>query len=177
MLIDVQELLHNREVLIPVLLEKQLGDTWNCPDVVEFLSPVVIEGTLSQKGEDCLILEAEGSVEVLMECNRCLKEVSQIIPFDIEECFVQAGKEKEAEQNDENEAEIFSGFSIDCVELVKKNIVLALPMKCICDEDCKGLCSVCGQNLNEDSCNCDAKEIDPRFEGLMAFFKDKEDNE
>lgn len=177
MFIDVQELLHKREVSIPFLLEKQLGDAWNCPDVVEFLSPVVIEGTISQAEEDCLILEAEGSVTILMECNRCLKEVSQTITFDLEECFVQAGKENEEHKRDEDEAEIFSGFSIDCIELVQKNIVLTLPMKCLCEEECKGLCSVCGQDLNEDFCNCDRREIDPRFEGLLAFFKDKEDNE
>ena len=69
------------------------------------------------------------------------------------------------------EAETFAGEEIDITSSIKRNLLLNLPMKVVCKEDCKGLCSICGSNLNHGDCGCDKTHIDPRFESLRSLFK------
>lgn len=54
-------------------------------------------------------------------------------------------------------------------ELFRADILLALPTKYLCKEDCKGLCPVCGMNLNNSSCQCNKRQIDPRLEVLKQL--------
>jgi uncharacterized protein len=65
----------------------------------------------------------------------------------------------------------FEGDSIDLTEILREQIVLALPMYPRCKEDCRGLCSVCGANLNLGECGCDRSEIDPRWAALKTLSK------
>ena len=71
----------------------------------------------------------------------------------------------------DEEIETFSGDSIDLTSTVFRNILAAMPMKVVCSDDCKGLCPVCGQNLNVKDCGCDTTYIDPRFESLRSLLK------
>ena len=60
---------------------------------------------------------------------------------------------------------------IDLDALAWETLWTNLPLRLLCKEDCKGLCPKCGKDLNEGSCQCDHKEIDPRLAGLADFFK------
>lgn len=62
---------------------------------------------------------------------------------------------------------------LDLDENIQMEVVSSLPMKTLCDDDCKGLCPKCGINLNMEACNCQDDDIDPRFEKLRDFFVDK----
>ena len=59
--------------------------------------------------------------------------------------------------------------NIDMDELVMTDVTLELPFQLLCREDCKGLCPVCGADLNETTCNCNTKQIDPRLEKLKML--------
>ena len=59
-------------------------------------------------------------------------------------------------------------MKLDIERLTLEDIYFALPSKVLCDDDCKGLCSKCGANLNEGPCEC-KKDIDPRFEALLSL--------
>ena len=59
--------------------------------------------------------------------------------------------------------------SLDLDELLRADILLELPTKYLCREDCKGLCAVCGKNLNDGPCNCNLHQIDPRLEVLKQL--------
>ena len=61
---------------------------------------------------------------------------------------------------------IFDGEFIDVDEIVREQLLLAIPAQLICQENCKGFCPVCGADRNVTDCNCDATEIDPRWSGL-----------
>ena len=63
-------------------------------------------------------------------------------------------------------------FQLDLDELVTTDVILELPSKHLCREDCKGLCPKCGKNLNKGECGCNLNEIDPRLEALKAFYED-----
>ena len=65
---------------------------------------------------------------------------------------------------------------LDLYEFCFGEILLSLPMKHLCSEDCKGICLNCGKNLNEGSCGCVTKSIDPRLEVLATLLEqDQED--
>jgi uncharacterized protein len=55
-------------------------------------------------------------------------------------------------------------------EIIVDNIILSLPIKTLCSETCKGLCPICGQNLNEGDCDCEIENIDPRLQKLKDFY-------
>ena len=76
------------------------------------------------------------------------------------------------EQEDENVITLEEGDVLDIRDVVMNNIYLALPLKVLCKEDCKGLCQDCGKNLNEGQCNCTHEEVDPRLSALKDMFKE-----
>jgi uncharacterized protein len=62
-------------------------------------------------------------------------------------------------------------FEID--DLVREVIILAVPLKPLCSEDCKGLCPICGTDLNRSQCSCVKKETDPRWDKLKGLLSEK----
>ena len=73
---------------------------------------------------------------------------------------------------DDNEDYIFfksSDLQADLSDIVRQAIILAVGMKPLCSEDCRGLCPDCGVNLNKQSCRCASEKIDPRWEGLKKL--------
>jgi uncharacterized protein len=67
---------------------------------------------------------------------------------------------------DEADAQPFDGKSIDLDPIVREQVLLALPVSVLCKDECKGLCTVCGQDLNEKECGCDRTMKDPRLAKL-----------
>lgn len=67
-----------------------------------------------------------------------------------------------------------SNNQVDLGELIRQLIILAIPMKTLCDEECKGICPICGQDLNEGDCNCEQETGDPRFSVLRNLVIDEE---
>ena len=61
---------------------------------------------------------------------------------------------------------------LDLDELVREDILLDLPTKYLCREDCKGLCPTCGKDLNQGPCGCARQEIDPRLAALAGLLED-----
>ena len=107
--------------------------------------------------------------KVTFNCNSCLKEFEKEIDFDMLEVF-----SKDSTDNDE--IWIFSSKDniIKLEEPIKTNLLLNLPMKALCSENCKGLCHICGHNLNDSDCGCNRDYIDPRFEKFLHLFENKE---
>jgi uncharacterized protein len=112
----------------------------------------------------------KGNVSTIAQlvCDRCLSEFEREINFDIDEVFVRN------ESSDNVEAYLFSGSEIDLNDAVVSGILLNLPMKSLCRENCKGLCFKCGCNLNVSECGCDRGYVNPYFEDIKSFFDDKE---
>jgi uncharacterized protein len=80
-------------------------------------------------------------------------------------------QEREVEEDDLTTA-YYRDETIDLGELVREQFYLALPMKPLCAEACKGLCPQCGMNLNQGTCDCHQEWQDPRFEALRALKKE-----
>jgi uncharacterized protein len=107
-----------------------------------------------------------------VSCSRCLEPftIPIDVPFDlwyVPQTLNRGEGEQEIEEDDLATA-YFRDDLIDLGQLMREQFVLALPMKPLCSEACKGLCSQCGVNLNQVTCMCTRRWQDPRLSGLRA---------
>jgi uncharacterized protein len=119
-----------------------------------------------------------GRVRTRLElpCSRCLEpfDVDIDAPFDLRyEPQPGGADEGEHELGDADfDAAYYVDDQIDLGQLIQERIYLALDMKPLCSDDCKGLCSNCGTNLNRGTCSCDTHWEDPRLTALRALKKE-----
>lgn len=107
-----------------------------------------------------------GSIEANtnLECARCLKAFRGEVGLEVCELFVAPGHE-----GADDDAYRVSGTDIDLEPMVRDAVVLALPLKPLCDEACSGLCARCGRALTNGSCDCEEEELDPRWAALSQL--------
>ncbi len=109
--------------------------------------------------------------QIAVACDRCLKAVE--VPLETEfsvdyttfENYTETSEHAELHKED-FALSIYDGERIDLAELVREQVILNLPVRQLCSENCAGLCEKCGADLNTESCSCETKEIDPRWSAL-----------
>jgi len=117
-------------------------------------------------------VELRGELQTTVEvsCSRCLKPVAVPLDAEFAERFTSEVSWRTEEQHELLEQDlnlaVFDGEAIELDDLIREQILLALPGHVLCSEDCKGLCFQCGTDLNSGVCNCESKEIDSRWEAL-----------
>ncbi|WP_299448030.1 DUF177 domain-containing protein [uncultured Phascolarctobacterium sp.] len=126
---------------------------------------VQLTGSISNAG-DVLLLQAVMEAKVQRTCGRCLKEFLGVTKAEIVEKFYPASAE-----NIENDAFVYDSDVIDITEPLREGLLLAEPMQALCKPDCRGLCTVCGADLNDGDCGCDRLTVDPRLAALKQFIK------
>jgi len=122
------------------------------------------------KYDNQIILDSETKINANLNCDRCNKEFNSKITSKYR--MVYLFRQLSDENNDEKTDIVYLHPDTDKIELdddIRDFAVLAVPMKRLCSEDCKGLCSRCGKNLNEGDCNCKEEKIDPRWEPLQEL--------
>ena len=80
--------------------------------------------------------------------------------------------EEERLKDDDSEIAFFSGEGLFLADVLREQVLLALPMKVICQSDCRGLCANCGANLNHEECRCETHATDPRMAPLARLKQD-----
>lgn len=111
-----------------------------------------------------ILAQGRLEAETLGECVRCLSEATVQFDMELSEHFVYPPTPA-----NENEYSVGEGGFIDLAPIVREDAILAIPMHLLCQPDCRGLCSQCGQNLNEAQCNCEQSSIDPRLATLKTL--------
>lgn len=111
----------------------------------------------------------EASADVVYRCSRCLQDFDSRLQAELDERFV---TRETTEKEEEEDFRTVSGHLIDMDPVVYESMVLAMPYRPLCKEDCAGLCPSCGVNRNEAACSCDTTPIDPRLANLKDFFSD-----
>jgi uncharacterized protein len=138
---------------------------------IDFTEPVKFTGDIYKVDEDNFL---SGNIHFKYKenCARCLKEFVQEINTAISGKLIEGSKKiKETDEDEEDLKIYYEGNNIDLTESVVSAIILSLPMKSLCKEDCKGLCPKCGKNLNEGKCDCVEDYIDPRLAKLKEFLQ------
>jgi uncharacterized protein len=138
-------------------------------------------GARLEKLERRVVLRATAQAELRAQCGRCLKAIEAEVPVDFVLTLVPADEYEEQGRRREDaphhpvggsfaareaEEDVYRGKTIELDPLLREQILLALPAYPVCRDECKGLCSACGNDLNERECGCDRKVPDPRWAGL-----------
>ncbi|MCL6448411.1 MAG: DUF177 domain-containing protein [Armatimonadetes bacterium] len=161
--VDVSFLKENPGETIHLELAGPLKPIGEGAEKIAFPEPVRVE--LELTGTETAIL-AKGAVHaaVRLNCARCLEPFNLPLHVPFEEVYYFAGKGEE-------DWVFFEGPAIDLEPEITRAILLEIPMKAVCREDCRGFCPDCGRNLNLEDCRCREKKIDPRLAVLGDFFK------
>ena len=158
---------HFEKQYAPALFPRVEGD----PFFV--VSPVKL--SFDVEGQDTRRYRVAGKLtgEIELSCSRCLEPFTMVVAADFDLWYVPRVEtavegEKEVEEDDLATA-FYADDQIDLGQLITEQFQLALPMKPLCDQACKGLCPQCGTNLNTGSCDCKQEWIDPRLEALKKL--------
>jgi uncharacterized protein len=134
---------------------------------------VRVSGHASRRRDEVTL---RGSIDTAVElrCDRCLAPVAQPVKIDFKAEL--GANDPDAPEttglhDDDMDFSIYEGEAINLDEIIREQILLALPARQLCSEDCKGLCATCGANLNEQTCGCERHETDPRWSALAELKK------
>lgn len=150
-------------------------------DEIEYDSKLRQASVLHAEGSAQLLnhtlgeIRVEGKLSVTMQatCDRCLENASFPIEnrFDLLYMPDDSASAKGADEIDRNGIEIgyYDGNGLPLNDVLREVVLLALPMQLICNEACKGICPVCGQNRNQQECGCHPQAVDDRWSKLKDF--------
>jgi uncharacterized protein len=144
-------------------------------DDAELDGAVTADFVLRHKDRD---LQVNGTVDaaIRFRCSRCTKEFSQPLAIRFDLSYLPQpkwtnGKAEIELRYEEMEVAYYDGISLDVDLMILEQIELAIPMKLVCREDCRGLCYRCGAELNEGTCLCTNEKRDSRLSVLLDFQK------
>ena len=148
------------------------GEVGEKEDAYTVVAPVELAFDV-HKDKDRFRLVGTAKTELELACSRCLEPFRLPVDAAFDIRYLPASEastdpEREVEEED-LETSYYSDDQIDLNQLLREQFYLALPMKPLCREDCKGLCSQCGTNLNTGTCTCAPAWDDPRLAGLKAL--------
>ena len=169
MVIDLIPLLDERVNEILVDREVPMETFLRSGDELQFPKPVSLRGRLYRIEEGVIFFSGDLSVSLITACSRCLEPVKIEEVYDFDEIVYAPGREEDYDLIMEPE-----GQELDLKVFIENLLDLKLPLRFLCDEECKGLCPVCGANLNTSECNCKAQKIDPRFAMLKELLEDSD---
>ena len=113
------------------------------------------------------------SADLELQCARCLDPVPQKVNREFELLYrplgADAGRDELSVTDAEAEIGYYQGEGILLEDVLREQVLLALPLKVTCRDDCKGLCPQCGKNLNQEQCSCAAPVEDPRWQALKEI--------
>lgn len=177
MFLDIKEL-----ELHPLDFEEEF-----LPDVIDLGGEARQRTSLKTSGHAEIVEEHHGKHEIIkdirlrgrlstgleLQCARCLEPVQQDIAREFELLYrplgADAGRDELSITDAEAEIGYYQGDGILLEDVLREQVLLALPLKVTCREDCKGLCLHCGKNLNEEKCSCSVPMEDPRWAALKEI--------
>ena len=134
----------------------------------QILDATPVNYLFKNEGKGVVSVQIKTSFTLLLACDRCLKEVRY--PMKIDSTTRVYAPEKKLPDSEEDENCFMDGYQLKVDDLLLSNIVLNWPMKILCREDCKGICKICGKDLNTGSCDCDTFVPNPALAGIKEIF-------
>lgn len=152
--VEIKEQLNMRELIL------------SRDDIVE-AKPVEVR-LQAEPTMDTLWISGNCSTAVEFVCSRCLCDFKQALEIPFKEAF--SDKQEIVDADEEEITHMVTKDQINLLPFVEETVMLGFPFIPLCKDDCLGLCPMCGQNKNEQPCECKEDKTDPRLEGLKAFF-------
>ncbi len=148
---------------------------------IEFDSKLIQATVLHTEGVASLLshsvsdVRVQGDLDVNIDavCDRCLEAVKFPIRNHFDLVYMPASEAAEGGEEEIEEAGVDVGFyegdGLELNDVLREVVLLALPMQVVCDEACRGICPVCGQNRNQRECHCQTKAEDDRWNKLKSL--------
>ena len=174
MLIEIKDFLSSSDQVMEVKGELDNQESDYNIDNLDLIWPIEFAGNIFKLDND-LLLDLCINYKYNTQCDRCLKPMVDEVEEHIKAYFTRDLMEKEDEATIEYFQLDEDGIFLD--DLIISQVITSIPLKKLCKEDCKGLCHICGKDLNEGPCDCTIAEevdVDPRFEKLLNLFNDEE---
>jgi uncharacterized protein len=158
-------------------IDIDFSETLHEPGVIDSVGEVVAHLHLDRQMDEIFISgDIKGNLR--LQCSRCLTSFQRHIELDINLTYLPIEEINKMEtyeiKDDESNISYYRGEQLDITEIVQEQLILSIPMKPLCEENCKGLCPVCGANLNIQECGCEREKVDPRLSILKKLFERKE---
>ncbi len=135
-------------------------------DLIEINQDIEIEIKISKLDESSYLISAKTNLKPSLTCDRCLESFISDYQINLEQVF--------ASQPEEDELEIDEDGQVDLQKPLVDQLISQLPPKKLCQSDCKGLCQICGQNLNESICDCREEDKGhPELQKLKKLINNK----
>lgn len=142
------------------------GGPWSDTDL-EFAEPPVLEVDAVLTGDRGVHVTGVLRATLVQACRRCLKDVETPIEVELDLLF-DPGVQKEEEEGQVYALEA-EAATLDLEPALREQLLLVVPAYPVCREECRGLCPVCGVDLNEETCDCVLEEPDPRWDALREL--------
>ncbi|HEX4999328.1 MAG TPA: DUF177 domain-containing protein [Terriglobia bacterium] len=144
------------------------------PEGVRQVGPLAWKLGAEKAGDEIRIT---GSIETVIDttCSRCLEPARVNVARSFDLFFLERDRQMfdedvEVELGEEDtRTAFFSGTELQIADILREQVLLALPMKALCALDCKGLCPECGANLNVNACGCARERFSPHMDQLLEI--------
>ena len=164
MIVDLKKIFVNENSSLPIDYSLDMSDV-EFSGCYPLKKPVALNGVISNKAS-LVRLEAQITYDYEAGCDRCGENTVRTHKVKIDKSL--AGS---IEGEDSDTIILVPDMKFDVDEFIYSEVIVSLPMKHLCSENCKGICSKCGKNLNDGKCDCPEKEIDPRLAALAELLK------
>lgn len=138
---------------------------------VAFPEPLYLKGIVKNMA-GYISLKIDGKITYQAYCDRCTKPIEPTMEFEINRTVAQAKDVSGKGEEIEDDFLVVDGHFAELDDMVREEFVLSFPTKHLCKEDCLGLCSECGSDLNLGKCNCGTKEIDPKWANVLKILEE-----
>lgn len=174
MLIELTKLLEQDGKTIRREAHLELEDIriFGNPYKLQELEPIQLE--ITNLGKKVIRITGSAKVRTIIPCDRCLEDVPYVFELNFEREADMKFMEEERKGSDE-EYNFLEEMCINTDTLIQNELLINWPIRVLCQEDCKGICSNCGANLNHGECGCDRQVLDPRmaaFSDIFSKFKE-----
>lgn len=169
--LDISSLKENKGKSIQFRFEEIFTPLEFAGEMITFSKPVIAEGSATNV-ESGILVKGTVEAEATLRCDRCLQPADFGLHAEFTEEFLEEkGPGRHAEET-EVDYNTYKGNTIDIRDVVEENILLNVPMKTLCSAECKGICSICGADLNFLECGCAREDVDPRMQKLRDWFQE-----
>ena len=168
-----------RSILESLSASRDVSGSFVAPDVelgqqsYSFEGPIEFEVTLTNAGAG-IVLSGEAHARVVTPCVRCLTDFTSEVVAQVEGFYVRPGQEDEFPEEQEVEL-IADDSTVDLEPAILQSVVLELPFAPVHDTECKGMCPVCGADLNVSECGCAVEPVPSAFDALLDLDLEEED--
>lgn len=164
-------LLELKEIFLSEIGNRDISYEFDMSDVsvgasYPFISPVKVKANVSNHA-GLVILKANVAFDFSYPCDRCTVNTLKSFKYSFEHIL---SSDEESTEDDSDYISV-PDYLLELDRVIKDDILLELPSKILCSPSCKGLCPLCGKNLNEETCNCSVQKIDPRLEALRTLLE------